>query len=95
MAETRGGRLRRVLRWLAAELDKGNPESDSYRLPRWVTKDDTATGLLRRVLAMDRRGDGYVSAPDDIQQESMCLDGWVMDLTPDEVALIIRLRGET
>lgn len=30
--------LRRLVRWLAKELDKGNPDSDSYRLPRWVTK---------------------------------------------------------
>ena len=30
--------LRRVLRWLAQELEKGNPDADSYRPPRWVTK---------------------------------------------------------
>jgi hypothetical protein len=30
--------LRRALRWLAAQIDKGNPESDSYQFPRWATK---------------------------------------------------------
>jgi hypothetical protein len=30
--------LRRALQWLAAQLDKSNPESDSYQFPSWVTK---------------------------------------------------------
>jgi hypothetical protein len=31
-------RLQRLLHWLGEQLDKGNPDSDNYRLPPWVLK---------------------------------------------------------